>query len=518
MLSNDKLREKTMRQFLTAMDVDVADIEVTSKDGLFIFNFKDKNQAERFTNQLNNLLQPEGMTKAVTSITLSEIIDHEIAEANYIDANNLEVHRASCKGVLEVIKTLGAHFVFLPESGEIEITLPDPVYASLLNLLKYPHLTFTNNGKLLINIKEYIKDIQGVIKIEGLNSSQMPLVFVHAKTFEAQRIFYATKALSTNEIEVTPYFFVPETTTPPTYHLVLDVSRSMDRTETVDSSSLDLLKNSVKKLAYELFQYQPDAKVSLTTFSKGIHPKGLFSKKDFLSLYEIVDQLTCLNGTSLYEVTAHLLENTASSISYNNILLFTDGEESSSVPGSENRIKNFLSSLEAESNLVARTKFYVFSYRTAQSELMKEVVKAFQSDEVNTSSADFMEAQKDPDVMKRWAAARELFTYRLGVEDKVDGEDKEDSRNETTYSVTLDMLGQMSALQPRVCQPGERVSLSITDGSGNRVGQSTKTIATPPKNISFAALVSDFGIHASPSTSRTVNEILLDEDATNNSC
>lgn len=73
-LSNDLLREKTMKEFLTAMGVDVTGVEVSSIEGLFSFSFKEDQQAERFANQLNGLIQLEGITKSASFINLSQLL------------------------------------------------------------------------------------------------------------------------------------------------------------------------------------------------------------------------------------------------------------------------------------------------------------------------------------------------------------------------------------------------------------------------------------------------------------
>jgi hypothetical protein len=496
-LSNDLLREKMMKDFLTAMKVDLTGVEVSSTAGLFAFNFKEKKQSEQFSRQLSSILQQEGASKVEASLNLSKIIDNEIALADCADAKNLEIHRAACKGVLEVIKAQGTDFKFLPESGEIELTLPNPVYASLFNLLRYPNIRFTIDGKLVINVKTYLQDqASGLVKIEGLNTTQLPIVLLDAKALESKRMFYATKKLADGTVEVTPYFVVPQATTPPDYHFVLDVSGSMDGTPIgSNKTSLAMLKTSVKKLVKEIFEFQPDAKVSITTFSKGVRSLGVYSKAYLAKLNSDIDGLKVIGDTPLYEASSDVIEQAISSPGQKNVLLFSDGGESGSKTGSEDKLRKMVTALESEPLKIARTKFFVFSYGTDQTQLMKQVTKTFLSEVVNTTSPDFMAAQNDPEVLKRWAAARELFTSRVVVEDSA-GE-----KTESSNSMIFDMSGQLAALTPRICKPGETVSISIKDGNNKEIVQSTTKIAVPKSDIMFTDIISSIGLNASASAS-----------------
>ncbi len=482
-LSNDLLREKTMKEFLTAMGLDLTGVEISSIEGLFSYSFQDKKIAEQFSIKLNKIFQGDEVQQAHQTISLSEIIDQEMAKATCIDGAKLPIHKSTCAGVLEIVKKLGTNFTFSQELGVIEITLPDPMYAQFLNILQYPNMKFTSNGKLVIDIKSYLKNIPtGVVKIEGLNDTQVPLVFL-AAALKSKQMYYASKQLPDNTLEVTPYFFVPEASKPPVYHFVLDKSGSM-------GSSLPDLRKSVIELAKQLFVFQPDAKVTITTFSNGVHHIGSYNRHHSLKLESDVKDILVASDTPLYEVTSDFLNLILKSADHNNILLFTDGQEGGSKAGSEGNVKMLIENIGTElSNTNIRNKFYIFSYGVQQSDLMKKVAATFLSDVIDTQSADFLAAQNDPELMKRWAAARELFVSRIVVEDKtgVKSEDK--------YALALDMSGQLASLKPRICQPGEILEITLADGDGKQIIQSTKKLASNPA-ISYAGLIGDLGLNA----------------------
>lgn len=366
-------------------------------------------------------------------------------------------------------------------------------------------MTFTNDGKLVIDIKSYLKDVpDGVVKIEGLNANQLPLVFLNAGALESKQIFYATKALPNNNIEVTPYFFVPGAPKPPTYHFVLDISGSM-------LGTLPKLQKSVKELARELFIFQPSADVTITTFSNGIHRLGRYQSNNLKKLEKDVDDMLVKGDTSLYQVTVDFLEQITTTPDHNNILLFTDGGEGGSKPGSEEKVKEIIKGLGTElTNTTIRNKFYIFSYGVTQSSLMNEVAKTFRSDVIDTDSADFLNAQKDPELMKKWAAARELFVSRLVIEDKTG------AQSEYSYSMALEQSGQLAPLKPRICKPGETLNISITDGDGKTVIQSTKKLDASAPGISFANLIADLGVNSANSQQKATTFVTKGETSTLN--
>ena len=506
MLNNDQQREKTMKDFLIAMDIDTDGINVSSTNGLYSFNFTKKNQGEQFASRLNTLLQSEDVKIPFSTINLAAVIDNEIAQATCEDSKKLEIHRASCRGLLDIIKMSEADFNFNPKSGELKINLPNPVYASFLNLLEYPNLKFSEDGQLVLNCNEYLEQIQeGVVLFEGLNPAQLPLVFLKSSALEANRIFYATKALESGAVEVTPYFFVPETTVAPEYLFALDVSGSMD-----EHDSLAKLKVGVKKLSALLFEFQPDAKLKIITFSNGVHSLGEFNKDKLLELCKAIDALKTLGNTPLYDVTAQLIEKIMASTNHNNILLFTDGEDYGSVHHSAKSIEDLLESVDSD-QIKASNKFNLFNYNTKLNPVMEKVAATFASDVVKVNSPDFMKALKgEPAVLQRWAAARGLFYERHVIEDAVEG------KSETTYFKAFNMSAQMEALQTRVCQPGAKLSIFITDSSGKAVVDSTKKIEAPTHPLSYSSLISTLGINAKSSAQeKSTEKELMEKEAVN---
>ncbi|MBS0359455.1 MAG: VWA domain-containing protein, partial [Proteobacteria bacterium] len=290
-LSNELLRKKSMEAFLSAMKIDTTGIAIFSMEGVFSFTGENANQAEQLAAQLNTVVQKEGEAQQVRSISLADIIDSEIKNATCSD----ETNRGACQILFDyIIKVSGKNFSFSAESGVIELPLPHSNYAPMFNLLTYPHLTFDkSSSKLMLDIKKYLKDQkdipESVIKVDGLDPTLSSTIFLNTSALESKKIFYATEELPNRTIKVTPYFFVPQAMTPPNYYFVLDVSDSMEK-------SLPDLKRAVSQLTTLLFDFQPNATVSITTFSNSLHHLGTYSKANDAQLKNAIARMRTENN------------------------------------------------------------------------------------------------------------------------------------------------------------------------------------------------------------------------------
>lgn len=484
-LSNELLRKKTMKEFLLVMGFDLAGVEVSSLEGLYGFSFKTTAIAASFASQLRALITTEVKNESFRVISLSNIIA-ELERPNTSD-NTIDFHGAETKSksLLDLLQTNGSQLIFAQESSLIEIDLPGITNASLLNLTQYPVTGCTADGRFTIDIKKYLEDVpESIIKVEGCNETQTPLIFLKSSTLESQHLFYATKKLTGGAIEVTPYFFVPQGLTPPSYHLILDVSISMRK-------ALTELKNSIKTLAQQLFEFQPTASLTITTFSDGVHFLGEYSKADLLALESDVMGIKVISDTPLYDVTSIFLDKILYSSVSNNVLLFADGDECGSLCASEEKVRRSIADLGTDkTNKTIRNKFYILSYLITQGELMQKVAETFFSEVINLDSADFMEAQVNAQLIKQWAVARELFKVQMNIDDELG------SRTELSYSLPLERSGQIVPLKSRVCKAGDKLSIHILDGEYCSMVRGEKKINAYLSDIACAELINTLGVRS----------------------
>ena len=349
--------------------------------------------------------------------------------------------------------------------------MPDPSYAGILKLLNYPSLLINEQDgicRLAFDLKQYLQNHAsfGVIKFTQDDPNASPLLLLNSYAMEAKKVYYATKELDDGRVEVTPYFFVPDAIIPPDYHFVLDVSGSM-------RADLSDLKQGVKTLAQQLFILQPNAQLIITTFSSEIKKLGVYGADQLEQLNSAVDSLIVESDTHLYEVTADFLDLIKASNSKQcNVLLFTDGEDNGSKYDSESRIKVLIDDLKASSVVREISNFNFVSYKVKPNNLMQEVVETFTSGEFfETTSANFVAAPRDPELLMRWAAARGIFSIRFVVKSKLG------DQVIAEYKEIFPQSSQLAALKPRICLPGETLEVSVSDINSNELLQSSIELA-----------------------------------------
>ncbi|TAL63258.1 MAG: VWA domain-containing protein [Legionella sp.] len=494
-LNNDVFRSESMEKFLTDKGMDLNDVKICSVEGLFGFSFTSESSAQHFATRLTKTLES---TTPPQTINLATIIENEIEAAQCSDATEFEMFKESCRALFPLIKKKPGQFYFSPETGEVTISLPVQ-YVPIFNSLNFPHMKLTAEGKLSIDIKTYIKDKQleaPIIQVTGLNANQLPLVFLNSGLQQLKKsMFYAQKRLADNTIEVTPYFFVPTPPAPPTYHFVLDVSTSMRK-------SLPDLKKSAIQLAEQLFVFQPEAQVELAIFSRETRFLGTFTKKQLEKLINTINRIQSEGDTHLYETILHFFNRLNLAEDHHNILLFSDGKESS---GNKllSSIRLGLEGFKQKPLKLANNKFYVFAYNyeVGREDALMEIVNLFDSKLFHTSSADFVNALENPRSLQEWAASRGLFQANWVVKDAND-----ESPCQRIFT-PLDMSGQLASLPARKCKVGDQISLEILDSNNNLIVKSNFNLTAPP--ISNAQAISTLGVNASNLTMTDISNLSL---------
>ncbi len=454
-LVNNALRTKNMVELLQAMGIPLDNTQVACKDERVIFNPGTINEGENLAANLQALLQKDTVKPALRRITLTELMADEIAQATCNESAKTEIHKKSLLALLSVFQNAGLDYALDEQQDYLHIQLPSPIYAPLFNTLNYKYLS-VDGEKLKFNIKEFLKaHQQELILIDG----KSPLLFAHSDFFENKKVFYAEKRVSEDTIEVTPYFFVPDALSPPAYHFVLDTSISMK------GERLTTMQHSVSEFADVLFQFQPDAVINITQFNSETKKVGMgsYRKADFAQLSNEIHQLKADGLTRLFGTVSEQLSKLSQSTQHNNILLFTDGENSVGEDEKEiDALEKIVKSIEETSSLIpARNKFFILSYGVKQPDVLHQMVKVFGSHVLKTDTSDFQKALSEKGKLQEWAAARELFTCRLEVTDSsgLGAQTQE-------YVRSYDMSGQFVALKPKQYKDGETLHLTITDGNG----------------------------------------------------
>ncbi|QMT61530.1 vWA domain-containing protein [Legionella sp. PC997] len=454
-LANNMLRTKNMLELLNAMGVHLDNTEVVCHDERVVFHPKTTKENENLATELQELLQQNTVKPALKRVTLADLLTDEITQATCVDSVTADTHKKSCLAVLNVLQLSGLDFTIDEPQEFLNIPLPSAAFAPLFNSLNYKFIHIEDD-KIKFNLKEFLKSHkQELILIDG----KKPLLLAHSNSFEEKKVFYAEKQVSEDTLEVTPYFFVPDALTPPTYHFVLDTSSSME------GERLTKLQKSVVEFADALFKFQPDAVINITEFNDETKKVGIgsYQRKDLVQLSEDINGLRATGLTRLFATVSEQLSMLRKSSQHNNVLLFTDGENTI---GHNQKlstdIEESIDALKKDSFLVSvRNKFFILSYGRTQPQVLHKVAELFASLVLTTDTVDFVEALDKKDKLQEWAAARELFNCRMEVIDNTTLEAKSEE-----YVCSYDMSGQFVALKPKQYQNNETLHLTINDSNG----------------------------------------------------
>lgn len=456
-LTNDVLRTKNMIQLLKDMGMGLEGTQVICHGELVFFKSDSQELSQQLSVNLQSLLaegspnQPQFRT-----FSLAELLIKEVASGVCSDQKKEHMHKSACDAVLQILIDNGLKYNLDDQKEHIEIELPSFVYASLFNMLDYQYLSISGST-LRFNIKAFLKSYPN--ELIAINSGS-PLLLINANIFESKKVFYAQTQLENGDIEIKPYFFIPHASFPPEYHFVLDTSGSM-----TTNNNLDTLKKSVIQLSKALFEFQPEAIINITAFNSSVTSLGCYNQRTLYRLQSDVNTLEANGSTCLYRVSNEQLNKIVQSKKHNNVLLFTDGENYPLDYSTQKKLESSIESVEKGFALVkARNKFFIIQYNLNQptilndpteSSILHRLTALFNSPVINSQSVDFMQALLSVNKMQEWAAARELFTCHL----LIDNETKE-------YVKSYDLSGQFIALDPQHSKDG-RVHLTIIDGDGN---------------------------------------------------
>lgn len=439
-LVNNILRSKNLSLLLS--DMGIASAGVNYNGELVVLRPINRAEAGHFVEKIQELLQTETTTPAIVKFRLDELLIAEINQATICtDMSMIEKNKKSLEALLPI---LGLDFTLDEQQEYLDIQLPKD-YVSLFGSITYRYMTIKEQT-LRLNLKEFLKDHKNqLILIDG----ESPIVLTDATLFERKKVFYAEKTLGTGEIEITPHVFIPRSVKPPIYTFILDTSSSMTK-RYEGGTRLESLKNSAIKFAEAIWDVYPGALIKIKQFNSSISELGSYNKSNLEAFSSNLNNLTTASGTALYSTV--LSELSSLSKSHNNILLFTDGENTGK---GEEELKNKLQLL-SQGSILERTcnKFFFVTFNSPAG-LLSEVAKLFSSPIISTTEPDFIAALAEKNRMQEFVTARDLLSCRLEV-----------NANSKISTVPVEQAGQFVAMQSSHCKKGDSFRLTIHNGSG----------------------------------------------------
>lgn len=467
-LKNHELQKESMQSLLLGLGIsnDEAEVTVSSDDGLYSFLFQDDQQAK----DLVELMLDNNPGAKVASFTIADIITEEVLAATSVDGMQ-DLHRSTCLSFMKaVVGQLSSKDLSI-DGSKLVLNLPNQSYVDVIGNLQYPNIKFNAENKLLIDVKSYVfKDAKSIAVLEKFNANVASIVLLGSEVIDNKNICFKTKQLPDNNLEVTPFFFAPTTCNDsPTYSFMLDMSGSL-------SPDLPKLKESVKELAKQLFELQPNASLVLSTFDDEIKEIGEYSQSQLGMLQTEVDRLQTGGQTALLDAALASLEFfTKNNAKNRHVLLFTDGKENSSCIPAQ-KLQNYLDEKfpESHSSLVFN-KFCLINFNTTTNQQLKNIVDRFNANGhiIDTSNPNFVIASENENSQKliEWSAIRDLFKVTLSVVSK----DQSPEKNESVVSIPLDLSGQVVQLEPQVISPAQKLLITVVDGDGNIVSKGERS-------------------------------------------
>lgn len=478
-LANNELRLNHLKYYLDSVGVILPKgVSIKLEGERFYFEGLSDEALASFSTQLLSAFSDKESEDRVTTVSVDDILTQDISEGTHQDADKQATYRQAASAMLPVILGMGQRVKLNEKTLSARLPLL-PGLSAPLKQLQYKHISFSYDDALTLDLSACINAQTSPVVVVKLSSQQAPVVCLKSDVL-SNRVFYKVSEIKGDKtkVEVTPFFVVPRNLTAPDYHFVLDTSYSM-------RASISTLKDAVKKMAGFIFDFEPKATISITTFASAVHPLGRYQRHDLWTLTRDVNKLSAEGSTVLYRAAREEIEKLkGNSSTHHNVLLFTDGEDMSVGDMDHTALKAINETIAIDKKLSTHNKFYVINYaQKKQAPIIEEMVTHFHSSLIDAESADFIAALQDKKEMQRFAATRQLFSCRLSVANQ-----KEAETTEIT-ELSLDQSGQLVELPKMQVQKGAHISTNITDARGVSVAKSEMSLPAPEKGIAQVAAI-----------------------------
>ncbi|KTC65570.1 Uncharacterised protein (plasmid) [Legionella adelaidensis] len=449
-LSNHKVREQGLLSLLKASKLDTQIEDLNDSEPFIAMQLKTAHSS--IVHDLASLLK----IQEVKSLNAVELMLRTLENSTTTQTENLR----ACLGLFNIF----ANNIRLDtETFELCCDLPTLEIASLFSSVRH-NLQRVTGTQLRFNLEEYLKSqSDSYFQLDkGMNGQ--PTLVLNGKVLENNPVYFVQEEVNADQVRVSPFVYLPQQQTPPVYHFVLDLSGSMR-----DDRKIDELRDSVRRFAYVLFNYHQNAELHIHVFNTQLSLVGIFKATDE-KFQRTIDQLTPSGETALYATAEKMLKVLSQSPVQNNVLLFTDGRDT--------RPTQDLSYLdktlgEFAPSQLARNKFFIVSYET-QPDRLTELTQRFGSAFILYKSPDLQRALSDHNQLAAWAAARDLLTVRVCIQ--------QTSEN-NTHTVWAEP-GQVVPLPSIIVNKGHTVEINVGTSLQPALTQASLDIPARPQVVS----------------------------------
>lgn len=464
-LSNHAFRARALETFFTAKNIRNQFGRISNQGDWFELELADnhiKADSIEFQTLLLKLNQTCGTHLPLEIISLQQALQHIISQS---EADNIFNHTA-CASLLANcfdFKTI----IFDVLSGQLAVTTTSKEIGQLFTTLRHPQLQ-ASNTQLGIKLYDYLSAHSAAIFLVQKGQGQPSSLFLNNQFFPKDQVLLSEESQADGSIKITPYMLVTQPITPPTYHFILDRSLSME------GEKLRTAKNSLLKFAQILFQFAPNARLNINTFSDDSIPlrPDAFRATDLNNgtLSRAIHGITTSGDTNIAKACRMKIREFLNN--QNNVVLFTDGVDSTTDHAS---LAQELALLPAEQKI--KNKFFIISFEK-QPDVLEELTRQFRSSFFVEKTANLQDILADHGQLQTWAAARDLFTTRVQIAQSINGETVTQ-----VYTNAMMQSNQVEALTSFTVQPGDEVHIEVTDSFNHSIVTTTQVIgrkAPPP--------------------------------------
>lgn len=466
-LSNHALRAKALETFFTAKNIRTHFGRIANQGNWFELELADEKidaDTIEFQQLILKLNQTCGTHLPLEIISLQQALRNIISQS---ETDNI-FNQTACASLLVNCFNFEA-IAFDVISGQLAVRTTSKEIGQLFTTLRHSQLQ-ASNTQIGINLYDYLSSHSAAIFLVQKGQGQRPSLFLNNEFFPKDQVLLSEEPQADGSIKITPYMLVTQPITPPTYHFILDRSPSMA------GDRLDTAKQSLLQFANILFQFAPHARLFINIFSTDSAPlRALpFLQADLINgaLSRAIDGINTSGGTNIAK--ACLMKIREFLNNQNNVLLFTDGEDSTDDHAS---LSQELAALTSEQKI--KNKFFIISF-VKQPEILHELTQQFGSSFFVENTAQIQEVLASHHQLQTWAASRDLFTTRVQIVQSINGETVTE-----VYTNALMQSNQVEALTSFTVQPGDMVRIEVTDSFKQSLVTTTQIIgriATPPNS------------------------------------
>ncbi|MGV3740318.1 MAG: VWA domain-containing protein, partial [Gammaproteobacteria bacterium] len=463
-LSDHKLRARALKKFFEAQGMHSDFMNIESRESWFELELAAADTTIHSPELLQLGLQINqtcGTRLPVKEVSLQSVLRDVIKEAGTDNVFN----KTACNAVLGTCFSFN-DLGFDGETGQLSVSMPTAAIVPMFSSLEHDLLRVSDT-QLGIFLYQYLSAQPNAIFFVNMGHNTPPKLFLNQNFFPKEQLILHEEPQEDGSIKITPYMRVTIPSTPPDYHFMLDRSSSMD------GERLYTAKKSLLSFAQILFRFAPDTKLFINYFNE---ESCLLGRRAFLlndlqngTLKREINAINATGGTNIAGASRQKIRECIDKQTQNNILLFTDGQDEKH---DHEALAEDLKTLTPEQKI--RNKYFIISL-VEQPEVLYTLTQTFGSGFFIAATTELEKILEKHGELQNWAAARDLFTTRIQVQQNLNNEIVGSS-----HTSVMMQSNQVEELPSFIVQPGDNVKIEVFDSFNNVLVSTQKIIGPGP--------------------------------------